>query len=257
MTSPVPPCCLKSFHWSGTPSGTESTLPGTSNRVYIAGTNPSAAVLIIHDLLGWTFPNARLLADHFASEINATVYLPDFFGGEVLSFDAILGERWGELDLPSFLRRNGRHAREGEILAFARALRGKYDKVGAVGYCYGGWAVHRLGAKEFVDAETGKGLVDCVTAGHPSLLTVEDIDGVAVPVQMLAPELDGQYTAELKRYEFETLQKNGVPLDYQHFPGVEHGALVRGDEKKKGEREAMARAKNAAVAWHRWWLHGQ
>ena len=257
MTSyPIPSCCLKSFQWDGTPSGTESTLPGIPNSVYVTGTNPSVAILYIHDLLGWTFPNARLLADHFASEVNATVYIPDFFGGEVLSVDAILGERWGELDLPGFLSRNGRHAREAEIVAFARALRKKHDKVSAIGYCYGGWAVHRLGAKEFVDPETGTGLVDCVTAAHPSLLTKKDIDEVVVPVQMLAPEFDTEFTAELKGYAFSTLQGNGLPFDYQHLPGVEHGGLVRGDEKKKGEREAMARAKNAAVAWHRWWLHG-
>jgi hypothetical protein len=89
-------------------------------------------------------------------------------------------------------------------------------------------------------------------------LTEKDIDEVAVtvPVQMLAPEFDHQYTAELKSHEFLTLQRNGVPLDYQHFPGMEHGALVRGDEGKEGEREAMARAKNSTVVWHRWWLHG-
>lgn len=250
----VPSCCLSSFKWDGTPTGTETTLPDLPNSVYVTGTDSSAAVLLIHDLFGWTFPNLRLLADHFASEIGATVYLPDFFGGEVLSRDAIIAERWHELDLPGFMSRSGRDAREGEILAFARALRKKHGKVGAVGYCYGGWAVHRLGAKEFVDAETGKGLVDCVTSGHPSLLTKKDIDEVAVPVQVQAAEFDMQFTAEMKSHEFLTLQKNGVPFDYQHFPGVVHGALVRGDESQKGEREAMVRAKNATVAWHRYWL---
>lgn len=35
------------------------------------------AVLIVHDLFGWNLPNARLLADHYAKEADATVYLPD------------------------------------------------------------------------------------------------------------------------------------------------------------------------------------
>lgn len=33
--------------------------------------------MIIHDLFGWTFPNTQILADHFAEEVNATVYIPD------------------------------------------------------------------------------------------------------------------------------------------------------------------------------------
>lgn len=37
----------------------------------------SAAILIIHDIFGWTLPNIQLLADHYACEANATVYLPD------------------------------------------------------------------------------------------------------------------------------------------------------------------------------------
>jgi dienelactone hydrolase len=100
-------------------------------------------------------------------------------------------------------------------------------------------------------------LVDCITAGHPSLLTKKDIDEVAVPVpvQILAPEIDPVYTAELKTHSFETITKLGVPFDYQHFPGVEHACFVRGDIKKAGEREAMARGKNAAVSWFRQFLH--
>jgi hypothetical protein len=69
-----------------------------------------------------------------------------------------------------------------------------------------------------------------------------------------APEIDEAYTAELKEYTFRTLQKNGVVLDYLHFPGVEHSCLVRGSPKVEREREAMMRGKNAAVGWFRQWL---
>jgi len=44
----------------------------------------------------------------------------------------------------------------------------------------------------------GKNLVDAISVAHPSLLTKEEIDNVAVPVQVLAPETDGMYTPELK-----------------------------------------------------------
>ncbi len=68
-------CCVTGFQWGGTPTGKEATL--ANNSAYVTGDNPNVAVLLVHDLFGWKFPNLRLLADHYAKEINATVYLPD------------------------------------------------------------------------------------------------------------------------------------------------------------------------------------
>lgn len=61
-------CCFKSFTWDGTPSGREDKLAGLPT--YITGTNTDAAVLYVHDALGWKHNNARLLADHFAKEVS-------------------------------------------------------------------------------------------------------------------------------------------------------------------------------------------
>ena len=240
--SSVHECCLRGFQWKGTPTGRTSTL--ASNDVYIAGDNPNRAILFIHDLFGWTFPNIRLLADAYAAEANATVYVPDFFGGAVLPFDLILKSDWAGLDLHTFIGKNSREVREPEIFACARALRAQYKKVGAVGFCYGGWAVLRLGAKEH-----NPPLVDFISLGHPSMLTKKDIEEVNVPVQVLAPEIDQAYTDELKKFTFETVMKLGIPFDYQHYPGVEHSCFIRGDPEVKGDREALVRGKHAAVSW--------
>jgi dienelactone hydrolase len=174
----------------------------------------------------------------------------DFFGGEIIPFKPILEHRFDEVDLMGFLTPNSREIREPEIFEAARLLRQKHRKVGAIGFCYGGWACFRLGAKEHQPP-----LVDCISMGHPSLVVKKDIEDCAVPVQVLAPEIDEAYPAELKTYTFETVMKNGVYLDYVHFPGVEHGCLTRGDASVKGEREAMARAKNAAVSWFKQFLY--
>jgi hypothetical protein len=69
-------CCLQGFQWDGTPNGKESTL--ASNKAYITGSNPDVAILVIPDLFGWTCTNERLLSDHYASEVDATVFMPDF-----------------------------------------------------------------------------------------------------------------------------------------------------------------------------------
>ena len=242
-------CCLTGFKWNGTPTGRVGKL--ASNDTYIAGNNNDAAILLIHDLLGWTFPNTRLIADHFATEIDATVYVPDFFDGEVVDFEAVCAERFDEIDLPGMLARHGREAREGEILECTRALKEKYKKVGAIGYCYGGWATFVIAAKVGVDA---------AIVGHPSLLTKEDVDalmkgeGAKVPLQILAPEVDPVFNKEMKMYVFEKMIERGGAFEYRHFPGVAHACFTRGDEGREGEREALVRGKGAAVGWFREWL---
>jgi hypothetical protein len=92
------------FEWSGSPTGCIGKI--ANNEVYIIGDNPDAVVMIIHDLLGWTFPNVRLLADHYTREANVTVYVPDFFGGEALPFESVINSNWNEIDFPGFLKKN-------------------------------------------------------------------------------------------------------------------------------------------------------
>ncbi|KAL2813490.1 dienelactone hydrolase family protein [Aspergillus cavernicola] len=235
-------CCLQSFAWTGTPTGRVDTIANLPS--YISGNNKNAAVILISDVLGWTFPNIRLLADHYAREADVTVYVPDVFDGEVLPFEPILKGEFDKIDLPAFLERHSREKREPAIFEYARHLRAEFRKLSAIGFCYGGWAVFRLGA-----AEHQPPLVDCISTAHPSLLTKQDIDEVCVPTLILAPEFDPAFGVEMKLYAFESLQKRAIPLGYHFFPGQEHGSLVRGDEAKAGERESMARAKDSAVTW--------
>ncbi|KAB2573411.1 Hydrolase tropI [Lasiodiplodia theobromae] len=207
--------------------------------------------MIIHDLYGWTFSNTRILADHYAQEVDATVYVPDFFGGEVVPAEIVSDQsRWGEIDIPSFMVRNSKTIREPEIFACAKALRDQYGRVGAIGFCFGGWAVFRLGAK-------GNQLVDCISTAHPSLLEKHEIENVGVPVQILAPEKDVVFTEELKAYSNQVIPTLGIAYDYQHFPGLEHGFAIRGDPTNPPEMKGLERAKNAAVVWFRQWLHDQ
>lgn len=158
-------------------------------------------------------------------------------------------EHWGPLDLPGFFQKNSKEARTPEIFECAKVLRDKCKRLGAIGYCFGGWGVFRLGAKEH------KGLVDAISTAHPSYLTEEEISAVAVPVQICSPEHDWLYTEELKAFSNKIIPTLGIPYDYQFFPRLNHGFAVKGDPKEPEEREGMARAKNAAVIWFRQWLH--
>ncbi|TPX17933.1 uncharacterized protein E0L32_011996 [Thyridium curvatum] len=204
-------CCLKGFRWDGEPLGHEEQLG--ENKAYISGANKDAAVMFIHDAFGWTFKNLRLLADHYAQEADATVYLPDFFGGEVLDSEVLASGNWQSLDMKGFMARNSKDARRDEIFSCAKVLRSQYKRIGVIGFCFGGWAVFQLGAR-------GNNLVDCIATAHPSLLTKEEIDAVGVPVQILAPEHDMMFTPELREYANKKIPELQLPYDFQFFPGV-------------------------------------
>lgn len=182
-------CCVKGFEWAGAPSGRVGKLG--SNDAYIVGSNKSVAILIIPDLFGWDFVNVRLLADHYAREVDATVFVPDFFAGDGLPLDLLFAERYNEIDLDGFISRHSRAIREPDIVACAKALKNDHNfgSVSAVGFCYGAWAAFRLGAMDLAgnlraNGSVEKPLVDCIAVGHPSMLTTDDIDNISVPVQV-------------------------------------------------------------------------
>lgn len=219
------------------------------NKTYVAGDNKDAAILLIHDVYGWKFPNLRLLADHYAKEANATVFLPDFFDGGAPD-PAILDdpEKRKQLDIGKLLAANSKEIRGPEIHACAEQLKSQYKKIGAIGFCYGGWGVFQLAAK-------GKNLLDCVITAHPSLLEKKEIEDLAVPTMILAPENDPQLTPELKEFCNQTIPKLNIQYSYEYFPGLSHGFAVKGDPNDEAAKKGLERAKNAAVYWFHEHLH--
>jgi hypothetical protein len=67
--------CLNPSFWTGTPIGQETTLG--DNPAYLTGEDTEYAILVVHDAAGWKWNNIRLLADYFAREIGASVWVPD------------------------------------------------------------------------------------------------------------------------------------------------------------------------------------
>ncbi|KAK4950275.1 hypothetical protein LTR10_011256 [Elasticomyces elasticus] len=234
------PCddCTTGFAWDGKPSGTEATL--ASNNTYVVGDSQKYAILVVADFFGWTMNNIRLLADHYAKTLNATVYVPDFYDGEVMHPDTLSDpERQKAFDREAWLARNSREKRWPEVKACAQALKAQYSKVAAVGYCWGGWACFQLAADP--------SLVDAIATAHPGLFDKNDVDAVKVPVQLIAPEDDFTFTPELKQYCFETLPKTGVQWEYVFFAGYRHGFASRGEIDTVKGRAGMERARNCVV----------
>lgn len=170
------------------------------------------------------------------------------FDGEVVDPDAMSNpEKAKNFDVMAFIGRNSKDKRWPEIKAIAQELKKKHSKVAAIGFCYGGWAVFKLGADP--------SLVDCISTAHPSLLEVSEMENVKVPSQILAPEHDQMYTPELKQKTFEVMPKTGVKWEYIYFPGMAHGFAARGDPNNKDQKEGLERAKRSAVNFFNEFLH--
>lgn len=135
------------------------------------------------------------------------------------------------------------------MTACAESLRKQYKKVGAIGYCYGGWACFQLGAK-------GKNLVDCISMAHPSLVEDSEMQNVGVPVQILACETDQMFPKEKQELANKIIPGLGLEYDYQYFPGLSHGFAARGDPNDPKQKRGLERAKNMAVCWFSQQLHG-
>lgn len=152
-----------------------------------------------------------------------------------------------KFDIAAFIGRHSKDKRFPEILASAKALKAEYPKVGAIGYCYGGWACFKLGSDP--------SLVDAVSCLHPSLVEKSELDGLKVPVQIHAPEHDKAFTPELKEYANKVIPGLGVPYEYIYYPGLEHAFAVRGDPNDKPQKDGLERAKRGAVNFFTEFLH--
>ena len=153
------------------------------------------------------------------------------------------------LDWKGFMSRNNKPGRTPDVFTCARLLREQYGftKLGAVGFCYGGYAALQLASE--------KGLLDCVSVAHPSLVNKSELDAIAAPVQILAPEHDEQFSVEFKEHALKVLPTLGVDYAYVHFQGLEHGFATMGNMNDERQRRGLERAKDDVAGWFRRYLH--
>ena len=145
-------------------------------------------------------------------------------------------------DFEAFKSRNGKHVRTDEIYAATRLLRSKHAKLGCVGYCFGGWSGLELGKE-------GNDLLDCLSIAHPTWVEKHEMDNVAVPTQIIAPEHDQAFTPELKKLANEVIPNRAVPYSYQYFPGAVHSFASQPKVDDPKVVAAFERAQKVTVSW--------
>ncbi|KAI0004577.1 dienelactone hydrolase endo-1-3,1,4-beta-D-glucanase [Russula compacta] len=264
MAGPSCTYCYKGFVLPGEPKGSmvgpDYFTPAPSDA-----TQRTKAIVLLTDIFGLPLPNPRIVADHLAEHVGVDVWVPDFFNGKP-PFDAnqlepLMPDRagvktsWftvglmifkGLPSLPRFIsnRASVVDARVHEFIKKIKSEKG-YDKIGAVGYCFGGAIAARLGATDSVNT---------IVIAHPAKLTAEQMRAIKVPTSWALAEEDMSFKdkdVQTARTIFKEQEEKPDHVDYefQIWKGTAHGFAVRPNLEVPEVKEGYEGALDQTVAW--------
>ena len=233
--------CVTGAVHSGTPAGSVITIG--DREAYVTGSNKENALLYITDVFGYEYNNHRLLADTYAKEIPATVYVGDFL--EETAFSKLTPE---ERNFPTFAAQNTTEKRFPQMLAMAEHLRSQYKRVFVIGYCWGAWGGCMLAAKP--------GLIDGLSLNHPSRLEIPgDLERLLAPTLIVAPYTDRAFPQESRliaeKIFDEKAKKEKKFFKITVYPGFDHGFAARAQIEDEFTKDAVEDAKTESVNFFR------
>ncbi|KAF9554172.1 dienelactone hydrolase endo-1,3,1,4-beta-D-glucanase [Agrocybe pediades] len=258
------PDCAKGHILEGEPKGSiENEFQGAYFAPSATGSPSKRAVLLFTDAFGLPLKNCKIMADEMAKRLECDVWIPDYFNGQpLLDLDSLkLPERPGQklsiMDwinfilvaipkIPNYIR-NRPSVVDMRIESFINLIKEKkkYEKIGSVGYCFGGSACVRI-------ASTG--LVDTVVIVHPGRLRIEQVKAMKVPASWACAEEDFNFSNELRdQCEAELASRKGkdnfVEYEFKIWKGTQHGFGSRPNMTIPEIKEAFEGAFEQAIAW--------
>ncbi|KAF4621841.1 hypothetical protein D9613_012100 [Agrocybe pediades] len=261
------PDCTKGDILPGEPVGSMSAdFQGAYFSPAPTGSTPTPskrAVLLFTDAFGLALNNPKILADEMARRLECDVWVPDYFKGRPLfPVDAmVLPDRagvkltikdWltfiviGITNLPAIIS-NRPSVVDKRVESFIALLKEKkkYEKIGAVGYCFGGATCVRFGST---------GLVDSVVIAHPGRFTLDEVKAIKVPASWVCAQEDYFFPDSLRHQaEAEFARRKGkgnwVEYEFKEWKGTQHGFASRPNLNLPEIKEAYEGALEQTVEW--------
>lgn len=240
------PQCVEGFELPGQPRGSIEQIGPFSTYIATPKTlkDPKAVVLYFYDIFGFCLKNNKLLPDRLADALGVAVLVPDLLphamsesvGDKVPSSaeEARKQTLWSKLGMVAsfasyipFIYANRPTTKYAQVEEYLSVLRTTYDRIGGVGYCYGGCFVLEYGKAR--PDKPGVQL-DAVVACHPSMYNIDMVNALTSPTSFAMCEEDPQTPPKLLETVKNTLaekSKSGFQSQLHVFPGTMHGNFAR------------------------------
>ncbi|KAI9879822.1 MAG: hypothetical protein M1830_007004 [Pleopsidium flavum] len=266
-------CCLSGKVHDGTPVGHIETIGGL--ETYISEPKDKArtkTIIFITDIFGWEFKNTRLLADNYA-KAGFYVYIPDLHQGDSLPISFLQNvepplkdkETAGLVDtakntavigttLPPWLLKHREGVTKPLVDGFINAVRmiPGTDKLGAIGFCWGGRYAILAAHGQSKDANGSSiGGVDAAYACHPSLVSIPaDFEPVTKPLSLALGTKDSLLDEKsIGQIQDVMAKKTDVPHEIRIYEDQVHGFALRSDWSSEKDKEAMNTAEKQGLDW--------
>jgi len=244
----------------------EGTMIGDTYFHESSSKTTTRAVVLLTDVFGLPLVNCKLMADEISKKLDCDVWIPDLFAGSPLftveQLEPLVPDRagvklgfWSKIRfLMLILPRIHRYYRymrpiivDAKVDAFVSKIKDekKYEKIGAVGYCFGGSCAIRLGSK---------GLVDSLVIAHPGGVTAEQVKAIKIPSSWECAEEDPSFDPKI-RLEAESIfaarkdKEDYIDYEFVDYPGTAHGFAARPNLQLPEIVEAYNKALEQTISW--------
>ncbi|KAN0087704.1 Dienelactone hydrolase [Tylopilus felleus] len=265
------PDCVRGSILDGTPSGTIKKVDNV-DAYFVTGASEQQpktfGVVILTDAFGLEMVNSKLIADRIANELACNVWVPDLFDGRqpMLDPDGMEAQLvpdhpgpwllWDQLrlfariiwNIPVFYRARPSVVTP-RVAQFIKTVReqNRYDRLGAVGYCFGAGITVRLVPFKALDS-----IVIC----HPAMLTEALIKAIDVPAAWVCAEHDIAFSQAM-RLRAEAIfgvrkdKPDFVSYEFVDYKGTVHGFACRPNLAYDDTKAGFEGSLSQTVEWFR------